>query len=121
MRLSPAILVALGGARGAATRWAIVTRGPGLWENLPLTVLFINMAGCALLGLLLGRGITEQPRLLLGVGFCGGLTTFSTFAVDTAGLFQERLFDEAWSLLAFSIIGGLVAFLLGRKIGKQLA
>ncbi len=121
MRLSPAILVALGGATGAATRWAIATQGPGLWENLPLTVLFINMAGCALLGLLLGRGATEQPRLLLGVGFCGGLTTFSTFAVDTAALFQAELFGQALSLLAFSIIGGLVAFLLGRKIGKQLA
>lgn len=120
MRLSPAILVALGGATGAATRWAIATQGPGLWENLPLTVLFINMAGCALLGLLLGRGATEQPRLLLGVGFCGGLTTFSTFAVDVASLFQDQLLSQAAYLLAISVIGGLLAFVVGRRFGKAL-
>lgn len=120
MRLPPPLLVALGGATGAALRWAIITQGLGVWEKLPLTVLFINMVGCLLLGILLGLGVSERPKLLLGVGFCGGLTTFATFAVDVASLLQDQLLSQAGCLLAVSIVSGLLAFIVGRRFGKAL-
>ena len=81
--------VALGGAAGAGLRWAVLTSiEPG---RFPWTVLGLNVVGSVLLGGLLAEEWTHpQLRLLLhdagGIGFCGGLTTFSTFAVEVVDL-----------------------------------
>jgi CrcB protein len=69
------LLVALGGAAGAAVRALVAQRLPGRRATL-----LVNVAGSLLLGLLLGSGAATSA--LLGVGFCGALTTFSTYAVE---------------------------------------
>jgi CrcB protein len=74
-----ALLVALGGALGAATRYALAQR----WDSLhPWGTYAANSAGCLALGALSGAGLNGHPAALLGVGFCGALTTFSSFAVQ---------------------------------------
>jgi len=69
-----------------------------------------------LLGALLGRGVDSRVRLLVGTGFCGGLTTFSTFAVDAAGLMRDSRAEVAATYLALSVVLGLGAFLAGRRL-----
>ena len=72
-----ALLVALGAAVGAPTRFLVAQRLRGLRATL-----LVNVAGSALLGLLAHPGASTYA--FVGVGFCGALTTFSTFAVEVA-------------------------------------
>lgn len=90
-------LVLLGGMAGTAAREALSLALPGI-GGLPTTILLINIVGAFLLGLLLESLLRSGPddgarrtlRLLLGTGFCGGFTTYSAFAVDAIGLFDDR-------------------------------
>jgi CrcB protein len=72
------LLVALGAAVGAPVRYVA---GHLLDERWPWGTVLVNWAGSFLLGLLVARGVSEGPLALFGTGFCGGLTTYSAFAV----------------------------------------
>lgn len=74
------LLVAAGAAVGAALRYLA---GHLLDRRLHWGTLLVNLLGSLLLGWLVGRGIDGHWQALLGVGFCGGLTTYSSFAVQT--------------------------------------
>ena len=127
---SPVLLVAGGGAAGAGLRWAVLGALPdgdpgggattatlaSVGDGLPWPVVLVNLVGCALLGALLGRGVDSRVRLLVGAGFCGGLTTFSTFAVDAAELMRDSRAEVAATYLALSVVLGLGAFLAGRRL-----
>ncbi|MDG2428629.1 MAG: CrcB family protein [Acidimicrobiales bacterium] len=113
--------VAVGGAVGAAVRWGLLETTAGTNDGLAGPVLLANLVGCGLLGLILGRGVGRSARLLVGAGLCAGLTTFSTFAVEVAHLLRDSDPSGAASYTALSVIGGLVMFLLGRKIGGTTA
>lgn len=73
------LLVALGAAVGAPLRYAVAQT---LDHRLPWGTLGVNVAGSFLLGLCSGLAISASSYALLGVGFCGGLTTYSAFAVQ---------------------------------------
>lgn len=96
------LLVALGGAAGAAARWATAQALPGRRATL-----LVNVAGSLLLGLL--TGVAPAPYALLGVGFCGAFTTFSTYAV-------EVLDGGGWRYAALTTAGSLAACALGLLI-----
>lgn len=74
-----ALLVALGGALGAAARWGVGRRLPGRRATLA-----VNVAGSLALGALLSREVPPTAYALLGTGFCGAFTTFSAFALDSS-------------------------------------
>lgn len=81
--------VALGGALGAGLRYAVLNGLPPAAEGFPLATLLANGVGAALLGALVTlplRVLSEGSRWrpLVGAGFCGGLTTFSTLMVEVA-------------------------------------
>nr|MDT0663136.1 CrcB family protein [Micromonospora sp. DSM 115978] len=90
------LLVLTGGAAGALCRFlvdrAVSIRLPG---NLPWGTLVVNIAGSLLLGLLAGGSLGAHPALpdwlaaLAGTGFCGALTTYSTFSYETLKLAVE--------------------------------
>ena len=117
------LLVAVGGAVGASVRWGLIetTAGPGGGPAGP--VLLANLVGCGLLGVLMGatRGgsVGRTARLLIGAGFCGGLTTFSTFAVEVAAALRDGDSGGAVGYVLLSVAGGLAFFLLGRAIGGR--
>lgn len=85
-----AAAIALGGVTGASVRWAVlVTFEPA--GRFPWAVLVINVVGSVLLGILLAEEWAHPPaRVLLhdggAIGFCGGLTTFSTFTLEVVNL-----------------------------------
>jgi CrcB protein len=77
------LLVALGAFVGAPLRFALAGRFDS--ERFPLGTWLANVTGSFLLGLLSGAAVDGDWRALLGVGFCGGFTTYSAFAVQTHG------------------------------------
>ena len=119
------LLVALGGALGAALRYgthvffARFSDGP-----LPLGTWTVNLVGCFLIGLLvplLGRaGLAEHLRFFLVVGFLGSLTTFSTFSLETLDLWQRGLGVGALVNVIGSVAVGLLCVWLGLQLGRSL-
>jgi CrcB protein len=87
----------------------------------PWSTLAINVAGSALLGFLLGAqhhlGLPDSVVLLLGTGFSGGLTTFSTFGYETIRLLEDGAIAEA----GLNVLGSLVAAVAAAWLGFRLA
>ena len=80
----PVAAVAVGGAAGAAARFAVTLwLAHRLGGPLPWGTLAVNVLGSFVLGVVVGFAPSPSVRALLGTGFCGGFTTFSTFAVET--------------------------------------
>jgi fluoride exporter len=83
-----ALLVTLGAAVGAPLRFLV-----GSWldsERFPTGTLLVNVSGSFLLGLLGALALSGHAMALLGTGFCGGFTTYSSFAVQTHRLGPAR-------------------------------
>src|SRR5271165_583274 len=80
----------------------------------------INMTGSALLGFLLGAqrhlGLPPVALALLGTGFCGGLTTFSTFSYETLRLLEDGAIGEAGVNTIGSLAGGVLLAWLGYRL-----
>ena len=108
-------LVAVGGAAGAVVRWALLAAATP--PQFPWPTLLINLVGCGLLGILMGRRTRPSTLLLVGTGLCGGLTTFSTFAVEVADLLRHDDGALGLAYLAASVVGGLAVFRGGRSAG----
>lgn len=101
--------VSAGGAVGALARYGAAV----LWPGSVWTTFGVNVAGCALIGVLMvlvsERGLGHAlVRPFLGVGVLGGFTTFSTYAVDVA-----RLLDRGDPLTAMAYAAGTFAGALG--------
>lgn len=108
------LLVALGAAVGAPLRWWLGQRLDR--PLLPLGTLAVNVAGSFLLGLLAGLAVDGDALALLGTGFCGGLTTYSSFAVQTDTLRREDAGAGArYAVLTVTL--GLAACWLGFVLG----
>ena len=117
-----ALLVLVGALVGAplrllADRLAARRRGSGSVVG----TLSVNVLGSAVLGALLGlRGVPSAVVALVGTGFCGALTTFSTFGFDIVRLAEERLVGRALAYLTGSLVLGIgaaaAAYLLARSI-----
>ena len=115
------LLVALGGAAGSMLRYGIARGIDGLTKNtFPIGTLVANVLGCLLVGILIGSGQdmkSESLRLWLGVGFLGGLTTFSTFAADTI----NEVNQNHWALAIGNVASNLFVCLLVVVVGIALS
>jgi len=118
------VILALGlaGATGAATRFALAEWATRRWQGtFPLAMLLINVTGAFALGLLMtaggSSGALAQTRLLLGTGFLGGYTTFSTLSYDTHSLFRSGQTRAAWLNALGSLVIGVGAAALGMWCG----
>jgi len=124
MKLFDIMIVGFGGGFGAISRFAIAW-GCQRFLSLaaPIGTLIANITGCFLIGLLIGSGKAEQSdtaRLLLGVGFLGGLTTFSTFGAETIAHIHHGQYFAAGGNIALNVVLGLLAVVLGIVLGKKL-
>lgn len=128
LRAAPIALVALGGTVGVAAREALTVVIPTLGA-LPLAIGLVNLLGAFLLGVLyeaLTRPDGERPaarslRLLLGTGFCGGFTTYSALAVDTALLLGDGQLGTAAGYALGTVLLGACATWAGIAVGHALA
>ena len=108
--LKSLLAVAVGSALGALLRWALSTQLNGLLPGVPPGTLAANLLGAFIIGMALAwiagsPAVSPEWRLLITTGFCGGLTTFSTFSAEVFTLLQQgRL---AWAALAVGVhVGG---------------
>ncbi len=114
-------LVAVGGALGTAARYGVSRALPTVTGHWPTGTFVVNMVGAFVLGALLEGlarrgpdvGWRQEARLLVGVGFCGGLTTFSTLAVEADLLVRSSDAGLALAYAAGSVVCGLVATAVG--------
>jgi CrcB protein len=113
----PYVLAALGGALGALARWAIheALPSPAGW---PWATLLVNLTGCVLVGALLAVTLARWPdspwvRPFLAVGFLGGYTTFSAFAVEVTLLAESGAWPLAAGYVVVSLVGGCTGVLVG--------
>lgn len=114
-----ALLVAAGAAVGAPLRWWVDVWVQRRWTPLlPWGTFTVNVTGSFLLGLLAAWWSTrDDGLLLLGVGVCGGLTTFSSFGWETHRLAE----DGATRFAALNVVLTVVVCLLAAAAGWWLA
>lgn len=109
-RAVPGVLI--GGVAGSVLRWAVAEIG---WST-SVTLVVVNTLGCAVLGGVVARWpAADHPvRLAAGLGFCGGLTTFSTLAVRVAQHLDAEAFADATRVSLGNVGLGLAAFVTVR-------
>ena len=107
------LLVALGAALGAPLRHWLAQRLDT--ERVPLGIWLANATGSTAVGVLVGLGVDSRPFALLGVGFCGAFTTYSTFAVQTVGLGTRRGTAYAAATVVASVGGCALGYVLGSQ------
>jgi len=109
------LLVALGAAVGAPLRYLaghLLDRGAE--GGLPWGTVLVNVVGSFVLGLVSALALGEQAVALLGVGFCGGLTTYSAFAVQTHDLGARRGLATALLTVPPALLACVVGYAVGR-------
>ena len=130
MRLVAQILyVAVGSACGGLARWGIgLGAGRLLGTTFPYGTFFINVSGSLILGWIYTKldnwvipwqwPTAADLRLLLGVGVCGGYTTFSTFEWEGYSLFRDNMSLAGTIYLVGSVVVGLIALRIGVALGR---
>ena len=119
------VLVMLGAALGAPSRWlldqAVQTRRESAF---PLGTWVINVSGSLLLGVILGATAygpgSSELVAVAGTGFCGGFTTYSTFGYETLRLTEDGSYLEAGLNVVSSLAFGLIAALVGWYAAKAI-
>jgi CrcB protein len=121
-----ALYVFIGSAIGGVSRLAIgsfIQTRSGV--AFPVGTLVVNITGSLLLGIiwkyaLATPSMTAETRALLTTGFCGGYTTFSTYSLETATLFEAGDYGRGLSYAAASVLLSLGATFVGFRIAKIL-
>lgn len=121
MRSGLWVLAGLGGGLGSLLRYLLARwAGQRFAGAFPWGTLTANCIGALLLGALAGYGPPEMWSVLLGTGVMGGLTTFSTWMLETVRLFEEGEHRAAWINMLAPLPIGIVLFAAGMAMGRLL-
>lgn len=108
------LLVVVGALVGAPLRLLVTRLAARGGRDPAWGTLAVNVVGSALLGLVLGAGAAPPTVVaLVGTGFCGTLTTFSTFGADVVRMIEQRQLARSLVLLVASVVLGVGAAALG--------
>lgn len=112
--MKPFLLVFIGGGLGSALRYAISKWIPYVGQGIPWHTLTVNILGSFIIGLILGHYLqinstNNTLALLLVTGFCGGFTTFSSFAFENVHFFKS---GDITSLLLYSLCSLIICFMM---------
>lgn len=107
------LAIALGASCGALLRWQLGIKLNVLLPAMPLGTLAANWIGAYVIGLAIAwfallPGLAPEWRLFIITGFCGGLTTFSTFSAEAFELLQQGRQGWALGLIVTHVLGSLV-------------
>ncbi len=124
------LMLIIGGSLGTVKRYLLVNYIMGRSANayIPPAVLLVNLIGSCGLGLFLGLCYVGLPALypqdsvflLLGVGFFGAFTTFSTFSMESIMLFRQKKYTKTIIYIASSTGGSILFFGIGFTLGFYL-
>ena len=126
MNLYTLLIVGLGGFAGSTLRFLTVRLVDSRLNALfPFGTLTVNVIGSFILGIIYmlatrQAGISENARLFLAVGFCGGFTTFSAFSLDAVTLWERGQGALAATYVAGSVLVSLLAVLAGVAMGRGI-
>jgi len=112
------VAIAVGAALGALLRWQLGDKLNSLFPTVPPGTLVANLIGAYVVGLAIAffaayPAISPEWRLLIITGFCGGLTTFSTFSAEIAVLLQEGRITWALGSVAAHVSGSVLMTFAG--------
>lgn len=112
------VAVCVGASVGALLRWALGAQLNHLWPSLPPGTLIANLLGAYVIGLAIGfflgaPNIAPEWRLLIITGFCGGLTTFSTFSGEIVMLLQDGRWGWAALTTGAHVLGSVAMTFAG--------
>jgi CrcB protein len=112
------LAVALGGMLGCLMRWGLALALNRYFPVIPPGTLAANLIGCYIIGVALAMfaanpAIPIEWRLLVTTGFCGGLTTFSTFSAEVVILLQAGRTAWAMGTIAIHLVGSLAMTFAG--------
>ena len=116
--------VTAGGALGALSRYGVDTFVERRTDAVfPWATFLINVSGCLAVGFLIAAIVDrhrapEWLRVGLVLGFCGGYTTFSTFAQEALDLLETGKGTVAFAAIAANVLLGLAAVFVGLRIGR---
>lgn len=124
-RVDLLVAVALGGALGTLGRYELSLALPAAAGAFPWAIFVANVAGALILGFVTTLVLERWPptryvRPIVGIGFCGGLTTFSTWMVDATQLIDAHHALTAVVYLVATLTTGLVALYLGVVTARAL-
>lgn len=120
------LLIAIGGAFGGVCRYLLsYCIDPIKKKTFPWDTFMANASGSLLLGLLFGSGLADlhEPTpvyFFAGIGFCGGLTTFSSFSLQTLGMISEGRFKDSALKVTGSVILCVTLVWLGMVLGEGI-
>jgi fluoride exporter len=112
------IAVAVGGALGCLLRWYLAIFFNRYFPAIPPGTLAANLIGCYIIGaaiafFTLNPHLSPEWRLFIATGFCGGLTTFSTFSAEVVLLLQSGRSVAALGAIAAHVLGSLLMTFAG--------
>ena len=124
MSLNTCLLIMVGGAVGTLLRYLISALTSASPQQLPWSTIAINIAGSFIIGffgtLTLSSGkfpVSENIRMLVMVGICGGFTTFSSFSLQTFDLMRNGYFVRA----TLNVVGSVVLCICAVAVGHLIA
>jgi CrcB protein len=110
--------IGLAAAMGAWSRWGIGILLNAMHPVIPLGTLTANLVGGYLMGISMGafelfNDLSPDLKIIINIGFLGGLTTFSAFTAEVFQLLQKNEFVASLTLIALHVIGSLLMAYLG--------
>ena len=109
--------IAAGGVVGATIRWAIAEVAST--GGFPWATFLVNVVGAALLAAVSVSALGPTIGTALGTGFCGGLTTFSTFSLEIVELVDDGRTAVAIAYGPSSVLAAYVAFMATKRLGER--
>ncbi|MCH4243899.1 fluoride efflux transporter CrcB [Acinetobacter gerneri] len=109
--------IAAGSVLGAWLRWFFSLKFNNQFTHFPLGTILVNLIGGFIIGFAISffanSSLSPNYKLFVITGFCGALTTFSTFSAEVIALLQQQKFSYAVALIAIHLIGSLICTIIG--------
>jgi CrcB protein len=118
-------LIGIGSSIGGMLRYVVSQQvQKGFLTTFPYGTLSVNILGCFLIGFVFALsdrgGLSQDWRLFLATGICGGFTTFSAFSNETLALLRDGQFLYAGLYVTLSVVLGLLATFFGYSLLRLL-